>query len=155
MRSFARCRALSLAAFAWAAAPDLARAQPGLDLGGPAPVAGIAAPAGAERGSVAHLAALCDAAPENPRRGEATGLCYGFFIGVGQYHGAMHAPGSTLPPLFCLPEPPPDLRAVAEGFVAWARANPQHAGERAVDGLFRWARAAYPCPKRPDRGGRR
>jgi Rap1a immunity proteins len=119
------------------------------DAGGGAPTAGVAPPQGFERGSVAHLAALCAAPPENPRRGEATGICQGFLVGVGQYHAALHPPGSSLPPLFCLPDPPPTLQAAAAAFVTWSRANAQHARERAVDGVVRWARSAYPCP--PDR----
>jgi len=114
-----------------------------------APTAGVAPPHGVEPGSVAHLAALCAATPDNPRRGEATGICHGFLVGVGQYHAALHPPGSSLPPLFCLSDPPPTLQAVAAAFVAWSRANAQHARERAVDGVVRWARSAYPCP--PDR----
>jgi hypothetical protein len=130
-----------------------AAAQPD---GGSAPAAGVAAPPGFDRGSVAHLEALCAATPENPRREAAIGLCYGFLIGVGQYHAALHPAGSTRPPVFCLPDPPPTLDAVAAGFVAWSRANPQHGQERAVDGVARWVRAAFPCPPTPapDRGRR-
>lgn len=156
MRADARSGAAILAAALLLAAAPAGAQTMGADPGGPAPAAGIAPPPGAERGSVAHLAALCAAAPGNPRLGEATGLCYGFLIGVGQYHGALHAPGAALPPLFCLPDPAPELKAVAEGFVAWAGGHPQHAGERAVDGLFRYARAAWPCPPPPaSRGSRR
>jgi Rap1a immunity proteins len=130
-----------------------AAAQP--DAGGGAPTAGIAPPQGFGGGSVAHLAALCAATPENPRRSEATGICHGFLAGVGQYHAALYPPGSSLPPLFCLPDPPPTLQAAAAAFVTWSRANAQHARERAVDGVVRWARSAYPClPDRTsDRGG--
>jgi hypothetical protein len=123
---------------------------------GAAPAAGLAAPAGSERGSVRHLAALCAATSENPRREAAIGLCYGFMIGVGQFHAAIHPVGSTRPPLFCLPDPPPTLETVAAGFVAWSQANPQHAQERAVEGVARWAGAAFPCPAAPapERGRR-
>jgi Rap1a immunity proteins len=124
-----------------------ASAQP--DAGGAAPTAGVAPPHGIERGSVAHLAALCAATPDNPRRGEATGLCYGFLVGVGQFHATLHPPASSLPPLFCLTDPPPTLQAVATASIAWSRANAQHARERAVDGVVRWARSEYPCA--PDR----
>jgi Rap1a immunity proteins len=124
-------------------AGDMARAQTST---GPAPAGGVSAPPGFDRGSVAHLAALCSATPENPQRGEALGLCYGFLIGVGQYHGALHPPGSPRPPLFCLPDPPPTLQDTAAMFVTWSRANPQNAAERAVDGVFRWTRSQFPCP---------
>lgn len=124
--------------------------------GGSAPAAGVDPPPGSERGSVAHLEALCAATPENPRREAAIGLCYGFMIGVGQFHAALHPTGSTRPPMFCLPDPQPTLEQVAAAFVAWARAHPEHRQERAVEGVARWARAAYPCPPAPapQRGSR-
>jgi hypothetical protein len=52
-------------------------------------------------------------------------------------------------PIFCLPNPAPTLDEAQAAFVAWARANPQHAGDKAVDGLLRWAASAYPCPTPP------
>jgi hypothetical protein len=111
--------------------------------------AGIAPPAGFERGSVAHLASLCAAGPDNPNHSEAIGLCHGFLIGVGQYHAALHPRGSALPPVFCLPHPPPSLQQVTAAFVAWAKANPQYGSERAVEGVMRWAHSAYPCAEQP------
>jgi hypothetical protein len=75
----------------------------------------------------------------------ARGYCRGFLVGVGQYHGEVTRPGGRAP-IFCLPDPAPTLEAAQAGFVAWAAANPQSAGEKAVDGLLRWAAATYPCP---------
>ncbi len=143
-----RSRPMPLIAFAvaaLAAAPAAAPAWAQAD-GGAAPAAGVAPPAGFERGSAAHLAALCAATPENPRREAAIGLCYGFMVGVGQFHGALRAARPDLPQLFCLPDPPPTLDTVAKGFVAWSQANAQYGRDRAVDALARYARGAYPCP---------
>ena len=116
---------------------------------GDAQRAGIAPPAGFAQGSVAHLAALCTATPDNPDQAEARGLCRGFLIGVGQYHAALHPVGAGPPPVFCLPDPRPTLAQISAGFAAWASANQQYAAERAVDGVVRWARATYPCAAAP------
>jgi hypothetical protein len=94
------------------------------------------------------LANLCAASGTDAQSATATGFCRGFLIGAGQYHAALSAPGG-LRPVFCLPSPTPQVEAAQAGFVAWAAANPQHAGDRAVDGLTRWAAATYPCPPAP------
>jgi hypothetical protein len=119
----------------------------------PAPAAGQAtAPPTAlprtafEARTVADLAALCGASPQAAEYALAIAFCHGFLQGAGQYHAAITQPGSGRAPLFCPPSPPPTRSQVANAFVAWARANPDRAGEAAVDGLARWAHAAYPCP---------
>ena len=114
--------ALGLAALAASAGPALA--QPGPITTGP-------------------LAELCGSLDP-----AASAYCRGFLTGAGQYHSAITAPGG-LNPLFCLPTPSPTLDQSQSAFVAWARANPQHAGERAIDGVMRWAASAYPCPTPP------
>lgn len=109
---------------------DAAQAQ--TTPGAPAPSAGVTTRA---------LAELCTA-------GEAagTGYCRGFMVGIGQYHAELTVGRGGRPPVFCLPEPSPTLEAAQASFVAWAQANPQYAGEKAIIGLMRWASAAYPCP---------
>ena len=114
-----RTWALGLAALAASAAPTLA--QPG-------PVI---------TGQLAELCGSLDPA--------ASAYCRGFLTGAGQYHVAVTAPGA-LDPIFCLPTPSPSLDQSQSAFVAWARANPQFANERAIDGVMRWAASAYPCP---------
>ena len=49
-------------------------------------------------------------------------------------------------PIFCLPSPSPTLEAVQVSFVSWSRSHPQHADERALDGLLR--SASEPIPAR-------
>lgn len=96
--------------------------------------------------TVAELAEVCAIGPGSPDYTAATFYCRGFLSGVGQYHAAMHPVGRGRPPIFCVPDPPPTLGSAVAGFVMWAAANPQHAGEAAVDGLMRYAAATWPCP---------
>ena len=99
--------------------------------------------------SVADLATLCDAGLQDPSRPDALGYCDGFIVGVGQFHASLTAAGGAQRPIFCVPNPQPTLNQAAAAFVAWTRANPQHANERAVDGLMRFAAETYPCPTAP------
>jgi len=91
--------------------------------------------------TTAALAELCSASTT-----AAVGYCRGFLVGAGQYHGEISSPGGR-PAIFCLPEPTPAVETAQASFVAWAGANPQHAGDKAINGLLRWAQATYPCPK--------
>ena len=121
----------------------------------PKDAAAQTAPRGVPR-TVAELAAVCAIGPDSPDHVAASFFCRGFLAGVGQYHGATHPVGRGPAPIFCVPEPPPTLGSAVTGFVAWARANPQHGEEAAVDGLMRYAAATWPCPPEPTRGtGRR
>lgn len=120
-------------------------------LGGSGPALAQTAPP-PQRGvphTVAELAEICAIGPEAAEYTAASFFCRGFLAGVGQYHGATHPVGRGPQPIFCVPSPPPSLRDAAAGFVAWARANPQHAAEAAVDGLMRYAAATWPCPPEP------
>ncbi|HEV7267965.1 MAG TPA: Rap1a/Tai family immunity protein [Falsiroseomonas sp.] len=98
----------------------------------------VAAQAGpVNTGPLTELCASSDAT--------AVAYCRGFLVGAGQYHAASTARGG-LQPMFCLGEGMLTVEQAQVAFVAWARANPQHAGDRAIDGVMRWAAAAYPCP---------
>ncbi len=100
-------------------------------------------------GRTGDLAALC-AASEQDRLGQAAlGYCQGFVVAAGQYHRALSAEGGVHRPIFCLPSPAPTFDQARSAFVAWARANPQHGGEPAIDGVTRFAAEAYPCPGAP------
>ncbi|WP_372617352.1 Rap1a/Tai family immunity protein [Falsiroseomonas sp.] len=119
--------------------PGLALAQ-----GGPAP-GGIGV-------TTAELAQLCAAGGgTDAASAVAVGACRGFMVGVGQYHAELTTAAAGRPPVFCLPEPSPTFDAAQASFVAWSRANPQHAGEKAVIGLMRWAAATFPCAATPAR----
>jgi Rap1a immunity proteins len=100
-------------------------------------------------GRTSDLAALCAASGQEALGQAAQGYCQGFMIGAGQYHRALTDEGGVQKPVFCLPNPSPTFDQARSGFVAWARANPQHAAEPAIDGLMRFAAATYPCPSAP------
>ncbi|MBX9750681.1 MAG: hypothetical protein K5Q68_13930 [Roseococcus sp.] len=111
---------------------------------GPALAQAPAAPAAVPVLTTGVLAALCGANAADADGATAIGYCRGFIVGVGQYHVEISRAGG-IRPAFCLPNPTPSLEFVQTSFVAWVAANPQHAGDRAVDGLLRWASTAYPC----------
>ena len=97
-------------------------------------------------GTTGDLADVCGAAPGDPLYQAGIGWCHGFILAAGQYHATMSARRVAGHPLFCMPTESPSFDQVRTAFVGWARANPQFAGERAVDGLLRFAAATYPCP---------
>ena len=108
------------------------------------PAAAQTAPPATQMLTTATLAELCGAAP-NTSEAPATAFCRGFIIGAGQYSQTVAvARGRT--PLYCMPSPGPTHAEFQAAFVAWARANPQYAQERAVEGLSRFTSATYPCP---------
>jgi hypothetical protein len=116
-----------------------------------APVAAQAPPRGSHTATVAELSTLCAVPAGDPSFAHASGLCRGFIGGFAQYHAVMTQPGTRHRPLFCVPDPAPTGEQAAAAFAAWARANPQHANDLAVDGLARWFIATYPCPAAPAR----
>jgi hypothetical protein len=104
--------------------------------------------------TVGELVDVCAIPADAPEYTAASFFCRGFLAGAGQYHGALHPVGGRRPPLFCVPDPAPTLLQAVNAFVAWARANPQHNGEAAIDGLVRFAQQTYPCPPQPASTGR-
>jgi hypothetical protein len=119
------------------AAAGLAGMGPAWAQGGPA-ATGVGVTTG-------ELARLCAAGGTDTSSALAVGSCRGFMVGVGQYHAEMTTPGAGRSPVFCLPAPAPTFDAAQGSFVAWSRANPQYAGEKALVGLMRWAAATFPC----------
>lgn len=96
--------------------------------------------------TVSDLAAVCDPQMRGVERLESIAYCQGFLTAAGQYYASLHPAGGPRRPLFCVPNPPPSVAQSGLAFAAWARQNPQRAGEPALDGLLRWAQSAYPCP---------
>ena len=123
-----------------AAAPLLAAL-----LGAPAPAQAQPAHVTDVR-TVSDLAAVCDPQVPGVPRLESIAYCQGFVTAAGQYHALLHPAGGPRSPLYCTPNPPPSVAQAALAFAAWARQNPQHAGEPALDGLLRWAQSTHPCP---------
>lgn len=98
-------------------------------------------------GRTGDLAALCGTPVADPMHTAAVNWCHGFLVGAGQYHRSVAEAARVHQQLFCLPTPEPTLEQARVAFVAWARAHPEHATERAVDGLTRFATETWPCPK--------
>lgn len=108
--------------------------------------------------TVSDLAAVCDPQVRGVERLESIAYCQGYVTAAGQYHTAIHPAGGSRRSLFCVPDPAPSVAQAGLGFAAWARQNPQHANDPALDGLLRYAQSAYPCPtpatsERPRRSG--
>jgi len=78
--------------------------------------------------------------------GAAVNYCHGFLMATGQFHTTLTRPGGGVQPMYRLPSPLPTVSDITAAFVTWARANPQYAGESAVEGVVRFATAASPCP---------
>ena len=117
---------------------------------------GVAAPALAQSPGVptaatttADLGAMCLADTTGVPRLEAIAYCQGYLTAAGQYHAILHRQGRGGRPLFCLPDPAPTVAQTGVAFGRWAQQNPQYGSEPALDGLFRWAQATYPCPQQP------
>ncbi|MBK1659249.1 hypothetical protein CKO45_13490 [Paracraurococcus ruber] len=98
-------------------------------------------------GRTGDLAALCGAPASDPMHTAAVNYCQGFIVGAGQFHASTAAAHGDSHRMFCLPTPEPTLEQARTAFVAWAARNPQHAGDRAVDGLARFAAETWPCPR--------
>jgi hypothetical protein len=110
-------------------------------------LAGSAAPApAATQGEFAvrstqDLVDLCSAPEGDPMHTAALHFCEGFTVGAVQYYQA----SDTNMRLVCLPQPMPTRDEEVMKFIAWAHANPQYMNDRAVDGLFRFLSATWPC----------
>ena len=97
-------------------------------------------------GRSSDLAALCGASGQDGLAQAALGHCQGFVVAADQYHRSLSAEGGVHRPIFCLPNPSPTFDQARASFIAWARNNPQHGGDRAIVGLTRFAAETYPCP---------
>lgn len=106
-------------------------------------------------GRVSDLAALCATGPSDPNIISAINFCHGFLMATGQFHAALTRPGGKIEPMFCSPSPLPTIATITAGFVDWARSNPHHAADPAVEGVVRFATAASPCPPQPAGNRRR
>src|SRR4051812_37356819 len=90
-------------------------------------------------GRTSDFARLCAAQGGTEGDVAARAWCHGFMIGAGQYHNVLAAADPARERIFCMPAATPTLDQVRTDFVAWAAANPQYGGERAIDGLMRFA----------------
>ena len=95
--------------------------------------------------TVSDLTAVCNPSWGGVPRLEAIAYCQGFLTAAGQYHALLYPAAGPTRPIFCVPSPGPSIAESGLGFAAWARSNPQHAREPALDGLLRWAQSSFPC----------
>lgn len=90
------------------------------------------------------LIELCTVQDGDPLRDAAIGFCHGYGLGAVHYYLAQHA-GPDSKPFVCLPNPAPSRAEGLQMFLAWARNNPQHMNEPAVESIFRFMKATWPC----------
>ena len=87
------------------------------------------------------LVALCAADDDV----EAVQLCRGYILGAGSlYIELVRAKRITA---WTCADPVPTVDEARAEIVSWARANPAHDDEQAIDGLWRAAAAVWPCPR--------
>ncbi|BBK42507.1 hypothetical protein STVA_25270 [Allostella vacuolata] len=91
------------------------------------------------------LVALCSVTPQDPLAVQALHFCHGYVAGVADQYQSMGAPRPGVPPPYCLTDPRPTRSQAIGMFLDWVKANPAEASAEAVDSLFRFARAAWPC----------
>jgi hypothetical protein len=94
--------------------------------------------------TTADLVALCETSSGQENHVAAIHFCEGFAAGAYQYYLAIaqHSPSSRY---VCPPDPPPTRDQAIAGFVSWARANPSAMNQPAVESLFQYLGATYPC----------
>ena len=109
-----------------------------------------AAPAAAVSGdefrlrSGADLVALCGAPATDPLYTAALHMCHGFGAGTYQAIVAMTR-HEKLQPVVCPPDPPPSRNDTVARFLEWAKRNPQHLQDPAVEALGRFFVTEFPC----------
>jgi hypothetical protein len=94
--------------------------------------------------TAADLARLCAPAGTGAAAATDLGFCYGYGAGALDYHRAI-TPASARA-LFCTPQPAPSFDELRGRYVAWVNAAPANAAMRAVDSIFMFLGATYPCP---------
>lgn len=71
----------------------------------------------------------------------AQAFCQGYIMGSGELYLALRR--AEVIDRWACADPIPTLDEISKAIVGWAAANPQHASDRAVDGLWRAAAALY------------
>lgn len=122
----------------------LALAIAGCAFAAPA-VAQSAAPSGGGGFTAAELARACGPAANDANAPASRAACYATLVAIGQTHAIYTSGRQAARPVFCLPEPSPQIETVSAAYVSWIAANQQFAGVRAAEGVLRFAAATYPC----------
>lgn len=92
--------------------------------------------------SAAELARVCATPASASDHGIALAFCHGVLAGAYGYYVASTPAAQRF---VCPPAQSVTRAQVADAFVSWLKANPQHNNDGAVDALFRFAAGAYPC----------
>ena len=99
--------------------------------------ASVAAPAAAIE-TTADLRAACAADDVATRN-----LCFGYIKGAGQLYIELIR-ANVIPQIACA-DPVPTFETIRVSVVEWIDANPEHATDRAIDGLMQAAAEIWPC----------
>lgn len=90
--------------------------------------------------------ALCGVSRDDPNANAAIHFCHGYYVGVNHASEILGRPFRGI--LYC---PPEGLKHTREQVIAmvvdYHRRNPQFGAEAPIEGIIRWAAAAYPCKK--------
>ena len=94
--------------------------------------------------TTADLIALCGVGAAEPHATAAIHMCHGYLTGLVHFHMMM---GRALEgKIYCLDEADRPTRDQAVAMlVEWSRANPEHDGKEAIDGVLQWAADTWPC----------
>ena len=92
------------------------------------------------------LVMLCAADPASEVYTAAINFCHGFAVGAFQYYSTLEtvAPGNKF---VCISEPRMSRNDAIAAFVEWVKPKTELHAKPAVDSLFAWLTATYPCPK--------
>jgi len=90
------------------------------------------------------LIELCSVRDNDPMHSAAISFCHGYGLGAFHYYQAIHSSPQGKP-FVCLPDPIPSRTEGVKMFIAWAKENPQYMNEPAVESLFRFLAAKWPC----------
>jgi hypothetical protein len=90
------------------------------------------------------LVVLCSAHPAAPNYTAAIHFCHGFTSGAYAYYALLAAavPDARF---VCVPDPAPSRSEAIDGFIDWARRNPDFTTSHPVDSIFRYLAEQYPC----------
>ena len=97
--------------------------------------------------SGADVVALCSTPAADPLYTAAIHMCHGFGAGTYQTIMAMTR-HEKLQPVVCPPEPVPSRNETVGRFLEWAKRNPQHLQDAAVEALGRFFITEFPCRPR-------
>jgi hypothetical protein len=97
----------------------------------------LATPASAIE-TTADLRDACAAEDEATRN-----FCFGYIKGAGHLYVEL-VRANAIPQIACA-DPVPTLEVIRVSVVEWIDANPQHADDRAIDGLLQASAETWPC----------